>query len=127
MRWTQAEYDAWDAKVRPAREKTDRQEADPGPESVLQNKIKKWANDNGYVCQCFRQSRKARGFLVPGLPDCIIALPKGVTLWLELKGASGVLSKEQKMISLQLLTCGQKWYKIKSFKRFMEVIHENTV
>lgn len=39
------------------------------PESVLQGKIVRWAKDHGYPCQCFRQSRKARGFLVPGWFD----------------------------------------------------------
>jgi len=42
---------------------------DPGPESKLQAKIAKWAKDHGYPCQCFRQSKKAKGFLVPGWPD----------------------------------------------------------
>lgn len=42
---------------------------DEGPESTLQGKIMKWAKDRGYPCQCFKQSRKAIGFLVPGWPD----------------------------------------------------------
>ena len=38
-------------------------------ESVLAGKIMKWAKDNAYPVQCFRQSVKARGFMVPGWPD----------------------------------------------------------
>jgi hypothetical protein len=44
-------------------------EADPGPESDLQGKIMKWAKGHGYPCQCFRQTVKAKGFLIPGWPD----------------------------------------------------------
>ncbi|RLB94063.1 MAG: hypothetical protein DRH26_02235 [Deltaproteobacteria bacterium] len=43
--------------------------ADEGPESLLQGKIVKYCQEHGLPCQCFRQSRKARGFLVPGWPD----------------------------------------------------------
>ena len=43
--------------------------ADEGPESDLQGKILKWAKTHGYPCQCFRKSKKAYGFLVPGWPD----------------------------------------------------------
>ena len=39
------------------------------PESTLQKNIVRWAKRKGYPCQCFRQSRKARGFLVPGWFD----------------------------------------------------------
>ena len=42
---------------------------DQGRESVLSGKIVKYCKEHGYPCQCFRQSRKAKGFLVPGLPD----------------------------------------------------------
>ena len=42
---------------------------DKGKESVLAGKIVKHCKEHGYPCQCFRQSKKARGFLVPGLPD----------------------------------------------------------
>jgi len=52
-------------KSRPAEEDT----PDPGPESVLQSKIMKYCKDNGFPCLCFRPSKKAKGFLVPGWPD----------------------------------------------------------
>ena len=42
---------------------------DPGPESVLAGKIVKYCKDHGYPCQCFRKSKKAKGFLVKGLTD----------------------------------------------------------
>lgn len=42
---------------------------DEGPESLLAGKIMKYCKDHGFPCQCFRQSKKAKGFLVPGLTD----------------------------------------------------------
>lgn len=38
-------------------------------ESVLQGKIVRWAKEYGYPCQCFRQSKRVKGILVPGWPD----------------------------------------------------------
>ena len=43
--------------------------ADPEPESILMGKIMKYCKNEGFPCQCFRPSRKAIGFLVPGWPD----------------------------------------------------------
>lgn len=45
------------------------EKADEGKESRLAGKIMKDCKDLGWPCQCFRQSRKARGFLVPGWWD----------------------------------------------------------
>ena len=123
MRWTQAEYDAWDAKVRPAREKTDRQEADPGPESVLQNKIKKWANDNGYPILSFPRTPKVRSFLPAGWPDCSLIL-KDKLLFLELKAGKGRLSLDQVHMKLKFMALGHEIHEVKSYKRFLEIIRE---
>ncbi len=101
------------------------QAPDPGPESELSNKIRKWADDHGYPCQCFRQSPKARGFLVPGWPDVTLIL-QGRVLFLELKAEHGRLSTEQQMLKLQFLHLKAEWYEVRSFKRFLEVVtHEN--
>ena len=67
MRWTQEQLDEY--MYRTSDTAGDETEPDPGPESSLSGKITKWAKDHGYPCQCFRQSRKARGFTVPGWPD----------------------------------------------------------
>ncbi len=72
MRWTEQQYQEHMAKARPSWLGVcgeDTTAADPGPESVLSGKIVRWAKERGYPCQCFRQSRKARGFLAPGWPD----------------------------------------------------------
>ena len=53
-------------KLKP--ESADPQEAGE-PESILAGKIMQYCKNEGYPCQCFRPSRKAIGFLVPGWPD----------------------------------------------------------
>lgn len=71
-RWTAdqlAEYMASMAPCMPRGSTLPEGEADSGPESVLSRKISKWALGEGIPCQCFRQSKKAKGFLVPGWPD----------------------------------------------------------
>ena len=70
MRWTNEQYEEWQA-TQNARESTFKAEDIPdiGKEEVLQGKILKWAKERGFPCQCFRKSRKAIAFLVPGLPD----------------------------------------------------------
>jgi hypothetical protein len=97
---------------------------DAGPESILSGKIKRWAKDHGFVAQVSRQSKNARGLLVRGLPDVILALPGGVTLWIELKSQKGRLKKEQKQIALQLMACGHRWYQVRSYKRFLEIVNK---
>lgn len=42
---------------------------DPGKEEVLAGKIMAWCKERGYPVQCFRQSKKAKGFLLKGFPD----------------------------------------------------------
>jgi len=73
------EYNAWQAERDANMKASERPrstwpalpegKADSGKESVLRRKISKWALGEGIPCQCFRQSKKAKGFLVPGWPD----------------------------------------------------------
>jgi len=71
--WTKeqlAEYMAeFNAKMAPQSTISNSEVADQGPESKLARKIVKYCDEHGFVCQCFRQSKKAKGFLMPGLPD----------------------------------------------------------
>ena len=99
-------------------------EADEGKESALSGKITKYAKDHGWVGVCFRQSRKAEGFLPRGLPDCVWALPEGRTIWLELKSASGTLKQDQKQIALQLIAMGHEWHEVRSFKQFLDIVNK---
>lgn len=70
--WTEAELEQYMLK----RERlthipspTGKDTPDEGPESRLQGKIQKWCKDWGRPCQCFRKSRKAHAFLIPGWVD----------------------------------------------------------
>ena len=63
------------------------------------------------------------GFLQPGLPDCIIAIPGGRTLWIELKSEKGYLRTEQKLKARMLIAMGHEWHQVKSYKRFLEVVN----
>ena len=96
-------------------------EPDQGAESVLQSKIVKWCKDAGYPCLSFRQSKNAKGFLLPGYPDITIIIHNRV-VFIELKSASGVLKEEQKALGIQLMGLGHPWYQIKSYKRFLSVM-----
>jgi hypothetical protein len=67
---TEADLVAMQAKMA-AKKRQDPEEdvPDEGPESILQGKIMKYCKESGFPCLCFRQSKKAKDFLVPGWPD----------------------------------------------------------
>jgi len=69
VNWTEAQYHEYLARLRSGEVPEEDDKPDEGPESVLQGKIMQWAKQHAYPCQCFRRSRKAKKFLVPGLPD----------------------------------------------------------
>jgi len=91
------------------------------PESSLQKKINQWARDNGYPYLSFRQSLKARGFLLPGWPDVTLILPNRI-LFLELKAKKGYLSKVQKELRQQITYLGHEYHVVRTFKRFLEIV-----
>jgi hypothetical protein len=68
MRWTPEQYANYlygrGNRYGPGKELTDTEK-----ESVLSGKIKKWASGKGYPCQCFHQSKRAKGLLEPGWAD----------------------------------------------------------
>ncbi|MCE5335578.1 MAG: VRR-NUC domain-containing protein [Desulfobacteraceae bacterium] len=119
LRFTQEQVDAFNArrKGNPAMHHTD---ADPGPESSLQERIEKWCRENGFP---FFHDR-SRGWNEPGFPDLVIALRCGKTLWIELKSKDGRLKSEQEKWRLQLMALGHEHFVIRSFKRFLEVANE---
>ena len=69
--WTEKQYREYMTRQKMLKEflYPEEEKADPGKEAKLQGKIMQWAREWGRPCQCFRQSRKAKGFLVPGWPD----------------------------------------------------------
>jgi len=111
-----------DLESRQALPDSDDDTPDDGPESVLAGKIGTWARDNGYPILAFRQSRKAKGFLVAGWPDIEIKLPNGRAVSLELKSATGRMEQEQKDMRLRFMALGHEIYTVKSWKRFLEIV-----
>ena len=124
MRWDKEKYEAYMVKFNKDLLPYPEEEADPGPESKLQGKIVKWANDKGYPIISFRQSKNARGFIKKGLPDITLALPAKRTVWIELKSDKGILKEEQKQTALKLMALGHEWYQVRSYKRFLDIVED---
>ena len=120
MRWSQEQLDQYlMAKTSVTTNQTVKIEADLIPESKLQEKVERYLREKNYY---FFHDR-SRGVNKPGHPDIVAALPGGRVLWLELKTSKGKMSKEQKSTRLTLLALEQKFYEIRSFKAFLEVIN----
>ena len=100
------------------------EKADQGPESVLQGKINKWCNEHGFPKHSFRRSKKAKGFIDPGMPDICIFISGGRTVHIELKSESGVLRKAQRDKKAMLEWNGHKVWVVKSYNRFLDIMNE---
>jgi len=124
-RWNQQEFDEYMVKfnrdIKPFHPDT-MEIPDEGPESTLQKKIVKWAEEKGYPCLSLKQSKNASGYIKAGWPDITLALPGKRAVWIELKAKAGILKEEQKRLSIMFMALGHEWYCIKSFKRFLEII-----
>lgn len=103
----------------------DMDKADEGPESELAHKIRAYAKQKGYPCLIFPQSKKLSWFIPEGYVDVVLSIPRGITLYLELKAAKGVRGDNQKLMAAMLLQLGHKYNKIKSFKAFLQIIAKN--
>lgn len=125
LRWTREELEAYQARRRADSSPqgtislSEDHEADPGPEHALQGKIERFCEENGL----YYFHDRSRGENKPGHPDLVVALTNGRTLWLELKSQTGRLTKDQKRIRLMLMALGHEFHVVRSFKRFLEVIH----
>jgi len=120
MRWTQEQLLEHMTKFHKPIDEWDK--PDPGKESVLQSKIEAWCKEWGRPYLSFHQSPKAKRMLPPGWPDMEIIMPNGQTLRMELKSSTGRLSDEQRQLRLQFLALGHSVHKVRSFKRFLELI-----
>lgn len=125
-RWTEAEYGAYRAKqdrIDPLAGK--REDADEGPESKLQGKITKLCKDKAWPCLSFRQSSKARGFIIPGWPDLTVVQPDlGRVIFMELKTKTGRRTPEQKILALQFSLAGSPIHLVRSFKQALKILGE---
>jgi len=98
----------------------DTTEADPGPESELGKKIVAWAKEHRFPCLSFPQTQKVKWFLPEGWPDVTLALENRI-LFLELKAAKKDLRKEQIDFKLRCMALGHEYYRLRSYKAFLEV------
>jgi hypothetical protein len=121
MRWTPEQANSYLSRFRACAE-CEHEQADPGPESRLQEKIETWCQEWGRPYLSLRQSKRAKGFIRQTWVDVTIGLPGGRTLYLELKSKSGRMSEEQEQLRLQLLALGHEVHEVRSYKRFLQVV-----
>jgi hypothetical protein len=77
-------------------------EAHLGREADLQAEVEDWLTECGY----YWFHDRSRGKNKPGHPDLVVALPRSVTAWIELKTKTGSMSKEQKEVAMRLGALG---------------------
>ena len=118
MRWTELQLLAHKSKKEKPKESV--YNADEGLENDLDNKIRKFLNENGF----YGFHDISRGKNKKGHPDWVIALPNGRVVWIENKSKTGKLTKEQKENMIKLLGLGQEFYECRSFKQFLDIIYE---
>ncbi|MDY6857589.1 MAG: hypothetical protein SWO11_23385, partial [Thermodesulfobacteriota bacterium] len=125
------EYEAkqrkWRGQSGPINPDNDEEIINDEPESALSKKIMDYCNAHGYpaliIPQWATNSSTVRRFLPPGWPDCVIFLPNRRVLVLELKAKKGELEEKQKTFSLIFLHFKHEWHKLKTFKRFIEIVY----
>jgi hypothetical protein len=117
MRWTQEQLEQYRARHRVEAPSVPCP-ADPGPEKDLQAKAEKLCRERGYH---FFHDR-SRGANVPGQTDLVIALPKGRTVWVELKSKHGRLSADQKRVRMMLSALGHEWHDVRSYSQFVSIL-----
>ena len=126
MRWSKEQLQEYITKFHKPVHDWDDDTPDEGKESVLQRKIEAWCREWGRPCLSFRQSKHAKHLLPAGWPDITLILP-GQVLFIELKAAHGRLSPEQQQTKLQFMALGHKIHEIRSFKRFLEVVKDESI
>ena len=100
---------------------------EPGDtESPLQAKIVQWATDRGYPCHAHPQSKQyvrahTKG---AGWPDVTLCVPGPRILFLELKAKKGTMRQAQLEIERMMMIMGFEYHRLRTFKRFMEIVEE---
>lgn len=117
MRWTPEQLEQYHAR-RSVKTQPDPCTPDLGPEKDLQAKAEKLCLERGYH---FFHDR-SRGANVPGQTDLVIAMPKGRTLWVELKSKHGRLSANQKRVRMILSALGHEWHEVRSYQQFIIIL-----
>lgn len=86
------------------------------PESVLHSEILRECEVRGWLS--FHGDMTRRTGRTLGEPDFIIAVPGGLTLWVECKTSTGQLSEDQARIQTRLRSMYHRHYVIRSISEF---------
>lgn len=62
-----------------------------------------------------------------GVPDFIVALPGGRTIWIEAKSKKGKLTPAQNGVRIALNSLGHRWACVRNFGEFLEACNELTI
>jgi len=123
MKFTEQDYQTFLAKQHKSIP-DDPHQADDEPESTLSKKIRQFCKAKGWPALILPQNKLLRYFIPEGWLDGVIALPEGRVIFLELKSKKGELRKAQRLMVAMLLTLGHEVYKVKTWKRFLEIIYK---
>jgi hypothetical protein len=93
---------------------------DLSPERVLHDRILKECRQRGYYVVHSRTDRKTTTDL--GVPDVILAVPNGQTVWVEIKSRKAKLRPEQSYALAHLKKLNHRAYVIHSFTAFLELL-----
>lgn len=98
-------------------------EADSGPESELQAKIRDNCRQRGWPCLSFPQmpALKTWGGYPAGWPDETILLPYPNVLFLEDKEKKGRASDNQKLMRSIFHYLGHTIHEVRSWKRYVQI------
>lgn len=94
---------------------------EPSHEKDLHNQIIRYLNNERILF--FHGSMAHKAMRTLGETDFIIALPSGVTLWLECKTKTGKLSPEQVIVRHRLLHAGHSYSIVRSYNDFLNALH----
>jgi len=116
-RMTPIELAAYQARRAPALPEPDRGTGER--ESKLHEAIRLECSRRGWLAFCGAMHR--RSWRTRGEPDFAIAVPGGLTLWVECKTRDGRLSDDQIDVATQMRAIGHNVHVVRSMARFVEV------
>jgi VRR-NUC domain-containing protein len=93
----------------------------PMTERKEQGTLWNWLLQHSYLASWHRTDRRTGAVL--GVPDFIIPLRNGITVWMELKIAGGRLSKEQEQFRDYLRANGHHYYLCFSADEAIRILH----
>lgn len=99
---------------------SDKANPDPGSESHLLSKCLSYCKERGFPAWHDR----SRGKNKPGWPDLQVYLPGGKVILIELKSAQGIFRKEQEKLAREFMYLKHRYFKIRSFTRFLQIMEE---